>query len=404
VRPEDRVWVELLDGTISAADISAHVPFDLISAIAAYVDDIEHADQAGRDRHGRLPFLASFAARQGVGDLAVVDRYLSLLGELVTRELGVQGVPRWPNGCVAAIALSHDVDRPMKWGALRAATTGRLPRPGQLPRFAARVAWTTMQRLRAGARDDFWLFEPLMDAEAARGMRSTFLFSVTPAFAPGGFPDDVYYDIEWPEFEPVFDLLGHRGFEIGLHASYGAFRSAERLADERRRLARRAGSTIAGLRHHFWHLGPDETDALRMHESAGFAWDASLAFNDRPGFRRGVALPFNPWDARLARPITTLQLPTVCMDASLFVGSGASADPVAAATRVIDEVVAVGGFGTLDWHVRSSLPRNREFNAWGATYLTLLDRLAADPRIWVTGLDAAAQWVADRRAKIAREP
>lgn len=404
VHPDDRVWAELLDGAITAADISPHLRFDLISAMAAHLDDVEHAKPAGRDRHGRLRFAGSFANRHGIGHLAIVDRYLNVLGELVARELGVRGVPRWPDGRTGAIALSHDVDRPVKWGALRAASTGRRPRRGQLPRFGAKVAWTTIQRLRAGAPDDFWLFEPLMNAEAERGIRSTFLFAATPAFSALGFPDDVYYDIEWPEFAHVFDEIARRGFEIGLHASYGAFQSEEALADERDRLARRSGTAIPGLRHHFWHLGPDEASTLRMHESVGFAWDASLAYNDHPGFRRGVGLPFHPWDAGLARPITTLQLPTVCMDASLFRGPHVPADPASAVDRVIDEVVAVGGFGALDWHVRSSLPRNREFSLWGATYLSVLDRLAADRRIWVTSLDTAARWVIDRRERIARVP
>ena len=401
-RPADRLWDELLNGDLP--DLPARLPFDLVGAVAAHLDDVDHRGPTGRDRHGRLQYESSHPARHGHGAHAVVNRYLEALRRLVERELHVTGVPRWPDGRRGAIALSHDVDRPVKWGALRGFGAARRPALRHVPLYGVKVAWTAVQRLRTGARDDFWLFEPLVEAEAERGFRSTFLFASTPAFASRGTPDDVYYDIAWPRFAPIFELLGTRGFEIGLHAGYDAHRSLGRLVGERDRLSIFAGQPIRGVRHHFWHLGPDEPATLRLHEEAGFAWDASLAFNDHPGFRRGVALPFHPWDAPSGRPITTLQLPTVCMDGTLFRGGRSVEVAVAEAGGLIDEVVATGGFGALDWHVRTSLPLNREFRAWGETYVALLDRLAADDRVWVTSLDAAARWVEERRRRIVLAP
>ncbi len=400
-RPDDRIWTDLLAGRVDAGTLPPSLPFDLIGAVAAHLDDVEHRTGEGRDRHDRLRYDASIDARAGVGGLAVVNRYLGVLQQLLERDAGLEGIPRWPDGATAAIALSHDVDRPVKWGALRGFGAARRPALRHLPLYGAKVGWTAWQRTKAGEADDFWLFEPLVDAEAERGFRSTFLFAPTPAFAARGTPDDVYYDIAWPRFEPIFQLLGERGFEIGLHAGYDAHRSLERLVGERDRLAIFAGLPIRGVRHHFWHLGPDEPATLRLHEEAGFAWDASMAYNDHPGFRRGVALPFNPWDAAMARPLGTLQLPTICMDGTLFRAGRGREAAVAEAMALIDEVIAVGGFGTLDWHVRTSLPLNREFRPWGEAYVAVLDRLAADDRVWVTSLDAAARWVQERRERIA---
>lgn len=403
-RPDDRLWRELLTGDVAPDALPAALPFDIVSAIAAHLDDVENAGPHGRDRHDRLQYEASFTARHGVGQRAVVNRYLEVLRVLVERELGLVGEPRWPDGRQGAIALSHDVDRPVKWGALRGFGAARRPALRHLPLYSVKVAWTAWQRLKAGERDDFWLFEPLVEAEAERGFRSTFLFATTPAFASRGTPDDVYYDIAWPRFAPVFELLADRGFEIGLHAGYDAHRSLERLVGERDRLSLYTGLPIRGLRHHFWHLGKNEAATLRLHEEAGFAWDASMAFNDHPGFRRAVALPFHPWDAAMGRPISTLQLPTVCMDGTLFRGGRSVEIATAEVAGLIDEVVATGGFGALDWHVRTSLPLNREFHAWGETYVATLDRLAADDRVWVTSLDAASRWVEERRRRIALAP
>jgi len=414
-RPDDRLWIDLLEGRLAPTEVPARMPFDIVSAIAAHLDDVENQDRRRRDRHDRLPYPASFTAERGFGQVPVVNLYLSAFGALVERELGLRGVPRWPNGKQAAVALSHDVDRPVKWGALRGFAGGQLPRVRYLPLYAGRVLWTARQRLKAGPGDDFWLFDPLVEAEADRGFRSTFLFAATPAFTSRGTPDDVYYDIAWPPFAPVFEMLSDRGFEIGLHAGYEAYRSLERLEAERDRLSSFVGHPIRGLRHHFWHLGPDDAATLRLHEMAGFAWDSSLAFNDHPGFRRGAALPFHPWDPRMGRAITTLQMPTMCMDAALFGDRAAKTTAasgeawrtehaVATVSQLIDTVIGVGGFGAIDWHVRTSLPLNREFRPWGKTYLAILDRLAADDRIWVTGLDAAWEWIGERRRRIAEEP
>ena len=61
-----------------------------------------------------------------------------------------------------------------------------------------------------------------------------------------------------------------RGFEIGLHASYNAYRSADHFAEERSLLAKAAASQVNGLRHHFWHMGRDIEHTLSYHEQAGF--------------------------------------------------------------------------------------------------------------------------------------
>jgi len=191
------------------------------------------------------------------------------------------------------------------------------------------------------------------------------------------------------------------GFEIGLHASYRAHEDPARVVAEGARLADVAGRAVPGLRHHYWQLGPDESATLRAHEAAGFTYDSSLAFNDHVGFRRGVALPFRPFDAVLGRPLRTIQIPTFCMDGNLFPAPGDIDEAVATVDRLIDGIVATGGLGAIDWHIQTSYPRNPTFAAWGTAYQEILKRLAARPDVWVTGLEAIASWVARRSAGLA---
>jgi hypothetical protein len=402
-REGDTIWADLLDGRLDPDAVSPEVPFDVLGAIGRLLTDQVHdgVSADGRDAHGRLRFVASLQARQGYGDVPIVNCYVDLLRSLVRRQLGQAGQPLWPPGKRAAVGLSHDVDRPCKWGLLRALSHGQWPRGGRrLAWFLGKAGKIALDRMRAGGRDDFWLFEPIMAAERQRGFRSTFMFAPTPSFGRGGTRWDVDYDIDWSRFEPIFRAIADGGFEVGLHAGYSACSDGRRFVDERRRLADRSGAAVTGLRHHFWHLGSDEGRTLRMHEEAGFAYDSSIAFNDELGFRRSVALPFRPWDPTLGRSLRTLQLPTFCMDGNLF---HRRPEPGLAIERVagfLDRIKTHGGLGVLDWHVRTSLPANREFRDWGKTYLGILDLLAADPELWVTGLGEIETWLEARRATL----
>ena len=91
-----------------------------------------------------------------------------------------------------------------------------------------------------------------------------------------------------------------RGFGVRLHVGYGALADVRRIAAERERLEAVAGAPVRGSRHHYWHMTRPFWDSLDAHASAGLAFDSSVAFNSAPGFRLGVALPFQPWNPQEA--------------------------------------------------------------------------------------------------------
>lgn len=394
-RPDDLMWDDLLAGRIESGSIGGRLPFDVIGAMGRFLrDEVPHdSGPAAVDRHGRLRYGASAPAKAGLGDRPIVNEYVAFLGRLIRERLGITGRPRWPNGRVAAIGLSHDVDLPDRYAFL-----GHASRPWRFrrsPRTYLNVAIRLAgERRRDPDPGDHWLFDPIMASESGLGFRSTFFFAPLPFHHRLGAPEDVAYDLGQPRFRRAFQSLLGSGFEIGLHASYRAHQDSTRLTAERSRLAALAGTEIAGVRHHYWQLGPDPAATLRAHEQAGFAYDSSIAFNDHVGFRRSVALPFRPFDARLGRPLQTIQLPTFCMDGNLFYESEGIEAAVTTVDGLVARIAATGGMGAIDWHIQTSHPINRTFRSWGTAYQEILGLLAARDDLWVTSLGAIADWVA----------
>lgn len=376
---------------------------DIVDGALAFVTDAIHDGMGGDalDGHGRLRAAASHQAAHGGVTDPIINRYVALLQGALPRLGAPDPRPRWPNGARAAIGISHDVDRPDKYAILRAVRGGRLPPPARLPWFAARAARDLAHRVRDPRPDDFWLFSEVLAAEAALGFRSTFLFSVVPAYASYGSTNDVLYDAAWPRLRREMRRLRDEGIELALHASYNAWRDPARFAAERARLEDLSGGPIRGLRHHFWQVGPDLPRTLRAHEAAGFAYDSSIAFNDAVGLRRAIALPYRPWDAGEERALHTWQLPVLALDSAACARAGSSAEAIDGVWAGIEGVIEGGGLAVLDWHVRCSYPGNDRYRLWGEAYLGILARLASASGVWVASLGEITDWVAGRSRAIA---
>ncbi|MFN8629502.1 MAG: hypothetical protein U0838_04030 [Chloroflexota bacterium] len=391
---------------LDAATSAPWLPADIVGMAARLLRDEPHASlpASALDRHGRLRRDASAPEAHGLGDEPIVDGLANALGLWLDRNGGPARRQRWPGRARAAVGLSHDVDHPDRYGILRAVSHNPL-RIRSAPRTLADKAF---REFRARRRDPdpeaFWAFDALIDSEARRGFTSTYHFAATPFHAPAGSTFDVAYDVAEPRFRPVFERLRATGNPIALHTGYAAFAAKGRIAAEKVRLEAAVGAPVVGNRHHYWHLGPDIAATLREHEAAGFAWDASLAFNEAMGFRRSATLPFYPWDDTLGRPLRTLQLPTTCMDGNLFYRPITVDAAVVAIAAMLDRVIAAGGSFVIDWHLQASVKTNPEYGAWAEAYQQILDLVAARPDVWVADLDAIARWWGERMAGAADEP
>jgi len=170
-RPDDLLWPQVVADPDAVA-LGGDLPFDIIAAIGSFLRDDVHrdADPAGLDELGRLTYAASWPARAGLGPIPIVNSYVAYLARMIRVRLGVEGLPRWPEGRRAAIGLSHDVDQPDKYAMLEC-----FLRPWRfrgLPRSAIRsTARLARVRMRDSQPRDWWLFREVMESEGRRGLR-----------------------------------------------------------------------------------------------------------------------------------------------------------------------------------------------------------------------------------------
>lgn len=350
--------------------------------------------QHPRDKHGYLDLSGTPTQEHGVLRLALVARIAQSLEQQLVA-LGLRpGLPRWPHGAVMAAACGHDVDYPeiIRWlEPLRI-----LARQGTRGLRAAAAVAT--------GSHSHWHFRSWMELEQRYGARSAFYFVARKGSLreyASGLPDS-FYDINAPQFRALFRELAAEGWEIGLHASYLAYTSAEKFAAEREALAQASGQPILGNRHHYWHLDPERPEeTLLLHEQVGFSYDASLTHNRYLGWRRSANWPFYPWHSGRRRAIRTLQLPTAWMDDHLF---GQRADNPGDSQTLLNALVArtaaLGGLLLVDVH--EYVYDDALFPGWAATYRALWEQLFARSDVWFATPGEVAQHWAARQSVIER--
>jgi len=197
-----------------------------------------------------------------------------------------------------------------------------------------------------------------------------------------------------PEVQVVAKTLAQGGHEVGLHGGFGAATDADVL-HEQKTAFRRSLNGIAlrngqqGIRNHYLLWEP-QTWALQVAE--GIAYDSTLSYHDRAGFRCGTCRPFHPFDIEARRALPIWEVPLTVMDCSLNFYEGLdmrkAADKVG---RLMWEVKDVGGVFVVLVH-NTWLAENPE---WIGLYKFILEKVREGRAKCMRMGDAVRAWEAD---------
>jgi FemAB-related protein (PEP-CTERM system-associated) len=301
-----------------------------------------------RDRWDNFHLDGSFFFTNSLASKPLVSIYGALLREHF-RRLGQTplDLPWSSQVKCAAFAFSHDVDYPEMIRWIECVRLFKTRGPKSLNSIAGVLRGT----------NHFWKFAEWVEFEKQLGTRPAFYFMARKGSLVQyalGTPDG-FYDIRAPVFGKLFHYLRGEGCEIGLHASYHAYRSVEQLHAEREALEGAVGMPVEGNRHHYWHADPVAPyETLHKQEQAGLLYDSSLAFEFYPGFRRGICHPFRVFHPGERRELNILELPPAWMDDHFDrrLAQNKIADAQAYARQLVDAATCTGGVVVVDYHAR----------------------------------------------------
>ena len=341
----------------SNSEIVCHL--DLLLSLLLTMTRAEETFPVTRDEHGRFPAAESLAARHDFLERPIVDEWCLAL----EREIAAL-LPGWaPQRREMRIKLTHDVDQvgmPFQFSSLIGHAWFRRNACAALRGLAATVANIEPEELR--------LVRRLAAISKARKFHSAFYWKASP---PG--PRDSGYDPLHPKVQSVIRALMDEGFEVGVHPGYETFGSRQNLSCEVNRLRKALGVRCLGGRQHYLRWSPD---SWLDWEACELAYDTSVGFADRVGFRAGTCFPFRPWSLVQNRELDIMEIPLIVMDCTpvkympRYMGLSKS-QSLERVRGCIRRIARVGGVFTLLWH---NVPlMEPEYDGWYETILDLLE-------------------------------
>lgn len=328
--------------------------FDVLSLawwMLARVEEVNHTDM---DQHGRFPATASHAFRHNYLERPIVDEWFQILRQLAKRV--------WPNLELAtqqaSIRVSHDVDSPSRYAfggpaALLRSVGGDLLRRHQVSSLVRGPQLWLGSRKRLQPEDPSNTFDWLMDRSDEHGLTSAFYFICGRT----DVAKDAAYVPEDPRIRTLMRHIHARGHEIGLHPSYGTYRSPKLIAGEAARLRRICEEE--GIRQSIWggrmHFLRWETPTT-MHgwEKAGMSYDSTLSYADRPGFRCGTCHEYPAFDPVAGEQLQLRIRPLIAMECTVmaprYLGLGDGEAALDKFVQLKRTCYAVGGCFTTLWH------------------------------------------------------
>jgi hypothetical protein len=342
--------VPLADGSfVAVREAEIELGLDLFGSVFFMLTRYEELAKPVHDAHDRFPASASLAQAAGFLDRPIVNEYVEILWWALSRLW-----PRLPRAKREfQLRPSHDVDFPLfrigREEAVRLAL--RELRREHAPWVATRrLLGSVGLRSSALDRDLYNTFAEIMDMDERAGTRGAFNFIT----AQTSGPIDGSYSIDDLWIRKLIRSLHERGHEIGLHPSYRTFRDGKQTLREFEALRRACDQenvdqpSFGGRQH---YLRWENPTTWQNWEDAGLAYDSSLSFADRAGFRCGVCYEYPTFNLRTRRLLKLRERPLVVMDASLLEYERLSFD------RVVERLLELkrrcrlfDGEFTLLWH------------------------------------------------------
>lgn len=337
---------------IESHRIDCHI--DIVGTVFYFLSRYEEMVIAERDQYDRFPATASLAHRVGILQRPIVDEYVEVLWACMNT--------LWPalkrKSRQGKVRISCDVDAPYECSTKSASRLAQGIAGDLLKRLDFSQAVQRIQNFVSTQRgnymhDPFNTFEWYMDTCERYGHQAAFYFIADHSSKLM----DGCYEIFEPRILELLTSIAARDHEIGTHASFNTYQDGKQLSHERQRLKDYCekldiDASVVGNRQHYLRWDVSQTaDHL---DAAGYEYDSTGVFADRPGFRYGTSRPFSMWSWQKQAPLTLKQRPLVLMECSViaerYMGLGYSEEAKELMLSLKRNCLTFGGDFTMLWH------------------------------------------------------
>ncbi len=222
--------------------------------------------------------------------------------------------------------------------------------------------------------DNWWKLDEVLQIEKESGIKSHFNF----------YADSRKKTLKRWLFDPSYDIADEKlgifimnalkdDFIIGLHPTYDAWESEGEIYRQLHLLEEKTKNKITTCRQHWLRFSWNKT--WEAQEKSGIKLDTTIMFNDRPGFRLSIAIPYQPWNAIKNSEHSLYSLPTVLMDSHLYdYKSFTDKEREIQMNRWINEIKNVHGIAAVLWHPHTL---SRDYG-WQKGFTYLVNLIAPD--------------------------
>ena len=338
---------------IAATERGWHVGYDILGLAYWMLTRQEEVGRTDLDIHGRFPASASHAFKHGYLERPIIDEWLHVLGQVIGET--------WPGIALTphqfSMKVSHDVDNPSlyafkPWKTIARMMAGHILKRRDFSAFclAPWIKLTTKGKLHPA--DPFNTFDWLMDVSEKNNLSSAFYFICGRTSNM-----DADYEIEHPVMQELLQRIHRRGHEIGLHPSYGTYQKSELIkkeADRLRNVCEKTGISQTNFGGRMHYLRWEQPTTLQAWSNAGMAYDTTLGYADRPGFRCGTCFEYPAFNPVSQKKLSIRIRPVIAMEStvidSIYLGLGISEHAEQKILELKNICRAVGGCFTTLWH------------------------------------------------------
>ena len=289
---------------------------DIISSIFYILTCTHERNKNELDEFGRLNESNNLLMQNNKQMMPWVNYYILLIEDLIKFCFKHKNIPLlqkwyWPNNHKFAIWLSHDIDEVKKFTFKKIASDAL--------NLKLKDATSGLPKaFKNYHKDPYWTFKKILAIEKKFGYPSTFFFGALTTTMKKQRKDrkdyrglEIAYTLD-KNVEDIIKIIHKRGYEVGLHGSFGSFISEERLRNEKKLLELIVKSRTPGVRQHYLRF--DYVKTWLVQAACDFEYDSTVGFSGSAGFRTGFCLPYSVYDLESRSPINLIELPLIVMD------------------------------------------------------------------------------------------